>query len=411
MTLRVLSLYEGFFAGGARVLHTDVIAGLHGSGEQEHAVLSLSAQARREGTVQHAHHDARFQRLARGGVEITTLGGTAGADPMGPPSFGELDLHRAAEAISQADVVLSLKEQPLGLLLALRAHGLMPAVPVAACLHRSDPTHSGPALGWLREAAESGMLTATISCAQSTDEAYAQHLPLGLDRRVVPNGIDTDRFAPGADDTDEDDTAEDDTAADDTEGAALRAVLGIPQHAPVVLLAARFDAMKDPGLFLRAAARHARADADAHYVLCGAGMTPDNPDFVAMVRDAAAPAGRVHALGIRGDMPALYRIADIVALTSAFGEASPLCLLEGAASGATPVTTDVGDAARSVAGFGVVTPRDADAIAAAWQRVLADRARYRREALAARPGLSRDRMVEEYRVVIEGLGQRRRIAA
>ena len=29
MTLRVLSLYEGFFAGGARVLHTDVVAGLH----------------------------------------------------------------------------------------------------------------------------------------------------------------------------------------------------------------------------------------------------------------------------------------------------------------------------------------------------------------------------------------------
>ncbi len=28
--LRVLSLYEGFFHGGARILHTDLVAGLHG---------------------------------------------------------------------------------------------------------------------------------------------------------------------------------------------------------------------------------------------------------------------------------------------------------------------------------------------------------------------------------------------
>ncbi|MFB7894265.1 glycosyltransferase [Microbacterium sp. NPDC056044] len=396
MTLRVLSLYEGFFAGGARILHSDVVAGLHAGDDQSHAVLSLSAQARRDATLQFAHDDPRYQRLARMGVDIATLGGTAGADPIDPASFGELDLHRAAEAIAQADVVLSLKEQPLGLLLALRAHGLMPSVPVAACLHRSDPTHSGPALGWLREAAETGLLTATISCARSTDDAYAQHLPFGLDRRVVPNGIDTDVFTP---------------AAGDSETVALGESLGIPPGAPVILLAARFDAMKDPALFLRATARHAAIRPDAHYVLCGAGMTPANAGFASLLMDAAAPAARVHALGIRGDMPALYRIADVVALTSAYGEASPLCLLEGAASGATPVTTDVGDAARSVEGFGLVTPRDPDDIASAWEQVLVDRARYRDAALAARPALSRGRMVDEYRLVIEGLADRRRLAA
>ncbi|MDR7188783.1 glycosyltransferase involved in cell wall biosynthesis [Microbacterium sp. BE35] len=395
MTLRVLSLYEGFFAGGARILHSDVVAGLHAGGEQSHAVLSLSAQAHRDATVQFAHDDPRYRRLAAAGVEITALGGTAGADPMHPSSFRELDLHRAADAVAQADVVLSLKEQPLGLLLALRAHGMMPSVPVAACLHRSDPTHSGPALGWLREAAETGLLTATISCARSTDEAYAQHLPFGLDRRVVPNGIDIDVFRPNA---------------DDVASAALRASLGIPLDAPVVLLAARFDAMKDPGLFLDAAARHAAARPDAHYVLCGAGMTQDNAGFASLM-DAATSADRVHALGIRSDMAALYRIADIVALTSAFGEASPLCLLEGAASGATPVTTDVGDAARSVEGFGLVTPRDPDAIAAAWEAVLHDRAGYREAALAARPSLSRGRMVDEYRLAIQSLAERRRLAA
>jgi len=396
MTLRVLSLYEGFFAGGARILHSDVISALHGRGAQRHAVLSLTSRARRDATVQFAHDDPRYRRLAEAGVQITALSGTAGADPIDPSSFGELDLHRAAEAIAQADVVLSLKEQPLGLLLALRAHGLMPAVPVAACLHRSDPAHAGPALGWLRGAAETGLLTAAVSCARSTDEAYARHLPLGLDRRVVANGIDIDVFAP---------------AGDDAEPAALRASLGIPLGAPVVLLAARFDAMKDPGLFLRAVARHAAARPDAHYVMCGAGMTLGNGGFAALIADAAAPGERVHALGIRGDMPALYRIADIVALTSAYGEASPLCLLEGAAAGATPVTTDVGDAARSVEGFGLVTPRDPDAIAAAWRAVLRDRARFRDAALAARPSLSRDGMIAQYRSAIESLAERRRLAA
>lgn len=397
MSVRVLSLYEGFFAGGARVLHTDVVAGLHGGGEQTHSVLSLASQARRDAAVQPMRADARYQRLVQAGVEITALGGTAGMDPMDPSAFGELDLHRAAEAVAEADVVLTLKEQPLGLLLALRAHGLMPAVPVAACLHRSDPTHSGPALGWLREAAETGLLTATISCAHATDDAYAHHLPLGLERRVVPNGIDTDVFRPTPDGT--------------TEGAEIRAGLGIPRDAPVVLLAARFDAMKDPGLFLRAAARHAAARPDAHYIVCGAGMTFGNAGFDELVTDAAAPRDRVHALGLRGDMPGLYRIADIVALTSAFGEASPLCLLEGAASGATPVTTDVGDAARRVEGFGVVTPRDPDAIAAAWTNVLADRAAHRPAALAARDGLSRGRMIDEYRAAIESLALRDRLAA
>ena len=46
--LRVLSLYEGFFAGGARILHSDVIAGLAAGGAQQHRVLSLTSAARRD---------------------------------------------------------------------------------------------------------------------------------------------------------------------------------------------------------------------------------------------------------------------------------------------------------------------------------------------------------------------------
>jgi glycosyltransferase involved in cell wall biosynthesis len=386
--VRVLSLYEGFFAGGARILHSDLVAGLHQSGRQQHSVLSIASAAGRDATLQEMVDDPRYRRLRSVGVDVTTLGRLAGGAPPERDSFTDDELRIASEAMARADVVLSLKEQPIGLLLALDDRGLLPDVPVAACLHRSDPLHSGPALGWLVEATATGVVSATVSCAESTSDAYARAGADAGSRYVIDNGIDTGRFRPG-------------TRAD---SEAARERFGIPSGAPVVVLAARFDAMKNPGLFLRAVAAHAARTPDAHYVMCGAGMTWDNPAFGDLVAESGSvPSSRLHPLGIRDDMPDLYRIADIVALTSAFGEASPLCLVEGAACGATPVTTNVGDAARRIDGIGIVTPHDADEIAAAWDRVLRRRGDFRRLALAARPRFGRDRMIEDYRLVIEDL--------
>jgi len=386
--LRVLSLYEGFFAGGARILHSDVIAGLAAGGAQQHRVLSLTSAARRDASLQLARDDTRYRRLRRAGVRIDALDRIAGDHPVHPEDFTRPELERAAHLFADADVVLSLKEQPLSLVVALDRAGLLPARPVAACLHRSDPTHSGPALGWLRDAGASGAVSATIACASSTSTAYARAGVVTEQAWVIDNGIDTRRFRPG-------------TRA---ERHRIREGLDIPESAPVVLLAARFDAMKDPGLFLAAVARHAAHSPGAHYVMCGSGMTRDNPLFTALLAENGIDGTvALHALGLREDMPQLYRAADIVALTSAFGEASPLCLAEGAASGAVPVTTDVGDAARMVAGFGLVTPRDAAAIAAAWDDALCRRGELRRAALAARTRIDRKRMVDDYRGAISSL--------
>ena len=399
--IRVLSLYEGFFAGGARILHTDVIAGLHGDNQhhgvpQQHSVLSIASAARRDASIQHLHQDPRYLRLTEAGVDVTTLGRVGGTDPLEPSTFTERQLRMASDAVRQADVILSLKEQPLGLLLALHERGLMPDIPVAACLHRSDPMHSGPALSWLNQAALTGMLTAEISCAQSTSDAYAPFLTPATGRFVIGNGIDTDRFRPGT----------------DAEQAATRARFGIPATAPVVVFAARFDTMKDPGLFLRSAALFSQQHPETHFLVCGAGMTLQNEAFRALLAESGVTAAtHLHALGIRDDMPSIYQIADIVALTSAFGEASPLCLLEGAASGATPVTTDVGDAAITVDGIGFVTPHDPARIAATWSGVLTGRSELRALSLAARPRFGRDRMISEYASAMEGLLERARVAA
>lgn len=395
-SIRVLSLYEGFFAGGARILHSDVVAGLTREGSQEHRVLSLTASARRDASLQWARDDTRYRRLRAAGVEIDAFDRVAGDRPIAPEDFTPAELDHAATLFAEADVILSLKEQPLSLVVALERAGMLPAVPLAACLHRSDPTHSGPALSWLADAAASGAVTATISCASSTAEAYARAGVHASEAHVIDNGIDTRRFRPG-------------TRA---ERRRIRAGLGIPETAAVILLAARFDAMKDPGLFLRAVAAHARRTPGAHYVLCGSGMTPENPAFRALRAESGiGDEVALHALGLREDMPELYRIADIVALTSAFGEASPLCLVEGAASGAVPVTTDVGDAARVVAGFGLVTPRDVDAIARSWEEALAQRKTLRAAALAARGRLDRRRMIAEYGGAISGLLLRDALAA
>ena len=394
--IRVLSLYEGFFAGGARILHTDVIAGLHRGFHHRHSVLSIASAARRDASVQRLHTDPRYVRLTQAGVRVTTLGRTVGADAPGPATFTERQLAIAATAVRRADVILSLKEQPIGLLLALRERGLMPDIPVAACLHRSDPTHSGPALEWLSDAAASGLLTADISCAQSTSDAYTPFLAARTERFVVSNGIDTDRFRPGT----------------DAERAATRSQLGIPTAAPVVLLAARFDAMKDPGLFLRSAALLSQQRPETHFLVCGAGMTRENESFRALLEESGTGGGsNLHALGLRDDMPAIYQIADVVALTSAFGQASPLCLLEGTASGATPVTTDVGDSAGTVSGIGFVTTHEAAHIAATWNGVLDRRAELRELSLAARTRFGRNRMIDGYAAIVSGLLERGRAAA
>ncbi len=234
--------------------------------------------------------------------------------------------------------MLTLKEQPLGLVNRAELHGR----PVITCLHRSDPENQGEALDDLREAAASGRLAAAVCCAESARDAYAAAgIPAEL-LHVIPNGVDLRRFKPSR-------------RARNT----VRAALGIPAEAPVVVFAARYDTMKNVPLFLAAARAFLDVRPDGHVLMCGAGMTCANPgllgdlaatglaaaDLAAELTGGAGTAapGRVHLLGVRSDPEAVYAAADVVALTSAFGEAAPLCLIEGLLCGAVPVATDVGE--------------------------------------------------------------------
>ncbi|MFK0019104.1 glycosyltransferase [Streptomyces sp. NPDC090798] len=383
----MLSIYEGFFSGGARIVHSDVVLGLH-EGGQRHAVLSVNGEMYREETRQRMEDDVCYRSLTASGVPVTSLGRTPGT-PGGPETLTGPELAATTRAVAAADVILSLKEQPLGL---LNQAGL-PRRPVVVCLHRSDPENQGAALDELRTAVADGRIAAGICCAESTRAAYAAAgIPAGL-LHVIPNGVDLLRFRP-----------------DPFRRVLTRTSLGIPERAPVIVFAARYATMKNVPLFLRAARAWLRREPDGHVLMCGAGMTRANgclrEDIASAFGEDAPLADRLSLLGVRHDMESVYAAADVVSLTSSSGEAAPLCLIEGMMCGAVPVATDVGDSASIVTGHGFLTPPDPEAIALAWSEAVARGGEFAPALALSRERFSRTRMIAAYAALIEQVRSR-----
>ncbi|WP_405595043.1 glycosyltransferase [Streptomyces sp. NBC_01092] len=378
----MLSVYDGFFSGGARIVHSDVVLGLL-EGGRHHRVLSIHGEVSREATRQRMEDDPCYRSLTAAGLGVTSLGRVQNAGEPAPAGFNGPELAETARAMAGADVILSLKEQPLAL---LNQAGL-PRRPVLVCLHRSDPQNQGRALDELKAAIADGTVAACVCCAESTRMAYqAAGIPAEL-LHVIPNGVDLLRFRP-----------------DPARRLALRTELGIDHPAPVVVYAARYDAMKNVPLFLAAAAAWLRGTPGGQVLMCGAGMTAANPALAADIEAAfGTDRRRPHLLGVRRDMETVYAGADVVALTSTWGEAAPLCLIEGMMCGAVPVTTDVGDSASIVAGRGMVTAPDPEVIAGAWTTAVADRAAFGPALAAARELFSRTRMIASYAALIDRL--------
>jgi glycosyltransferase involved in cell wall biosynthesis len=388
--LRVLSVYEGFFSGGARIVHSDVVRGL-AEGGQSHHILSIHGEVRREATRQRMEDDPCYRALTAGGIGVTSLGRSAGLvdGALAANVFSGPEMADTARAMAAADVILSLKEQPLAL---LNRAGL-PRRPVVVCLHRSDPENQGPALKELKAAVADGTVAACVCCAESTRAAYeAAGIPARL-LHVIPNGVDLLRFRP-----------------DPAARQAFRASLGIPAAAPVVVFAARYATMKNVPLLLRAARAWLAREPEGQVLMCGAGMNDTNPALWADIDIACGAdrhlAERIRLLGVRRDMETVYAGADVVALTSASGEAAPLCLIEGMMCGAVPVTTDVGDSAGIVRGHGFVTPQHPEAIALAWTAAVAGRAGLAPALAASRERFSRTRMIAAYAALLDDVHTR-----
>jgi glycosyltransferase involved in cell wall biosynthesis len=180
---------------------------------------------------------------------------------------------------------------------------------------------------------------ATVFVSQAVADRYR-----AAKSRVIPNGIDTERFRP-----------------DPERRARTRAALGIDREF-AWLAAGRLMWKKNYPLMLEALAQQPNA------LLLIAGEGADE----ARLRELAPPNARF--LGPRTDMPDLMNGADAFVLSSAV-EGLPTVLLEAAASGLPCVATAVGGVPEAVlegrTGY-LVPPSDARALAAAMSQLAAE---------------------------------------
>jgi glycosyltransferase involved in cell wall biosynthesis len=197
---------------------------------------------------------------------------------------------------------------------------------------------------------------------------------------VVYNGVDTTRFHPHP-------------------VPALRHALGIPPGQPVVGMVANFKRQKNYEMFFRVARRVLESRPDAWFVSVGDAMRDGQQGSDAYHRDmraladAVGLAPRILWLGTRDDMPEVYNLFHVKALTSR-REGTPNVLLEAMASGVPAVVTDVADNAvhvqDAVTGF-VVPLDDVERMADRVLKLLADE-----DARRAMGEAARWRAVERY---------------
>ncbi len=173
--------------------------------------------------------------------------------------------------------------------------------------------------------------------------------------RVIPNGIDTQRFRPNA-----------------VLRAETRALLGISAGTQLVGIAARLDPMKDHDTFLRAVAIAGPQREPVRFVCVGGG----SQSYEAALKERARTLGiaeRVLWLGVRNDMPAIWNAIDVATLSSAFGEGFPNAVGEAMACGVPVVATTSGDSADIVGETGIAVPtRGPKALAQGWLTLLAE---------------------------------------
>lgn len=208
--------------------------------------------------------------------------------------------------------------------------------------------------------------------------AHRAHAGIGYaeDKMVViPNGVDLAEFRPDAD-----------------ARSSVRRELAVPDDAPLVGMVARWDPQKDHHNFIQAAERLHRVIPQAHFLLCGDGISLENGRLKEWI-DAAGIRDRAHLLGRRVDVPRLMASMDIASLSSLYGEGFPNVVAEAMACAAPCVVTDVGDSALIVGDTGRVVPSsDPQALARAWEALL----RLERAARAELGEAARRRVEELY---------------
>jgi len=187
-----------------------------------------------------------------------------------------------------------------------------------------------------------------VNIVYNSELSARQHEAIGYphqSRVVLPNGFDMKIFRP-----------------DKKARESVSFEFGLNSNVRLVVHAARYHPMKDHRNLLMAAKIISQDLPDVRLLLVGRGVNEENENLKSLCSDLGL-RNNVLLLGERFDIPRLMSAADIVVLSSAWGEGFPNVVGEAMACGTPCVVTDVGDSAWVVGECGrIVPPRDADAL-------------------------------------------------
>ncbi len=198
---------------------------------------------------------------------------------------------------------------------------------------------------------------AFIAVAEPHARYLAAHEGCPVEKtRVIPNGVDIERFHPR------------------WPNEALQTKFNLDADAPLVGIVAALRPEKNHAMFLDVATAVRRKLPDVRFLVVGEG--PQRTRLEARARELGI-AEAVRFLGTRSDVPEVLSLLDVLLLTSHM-EANPLCLLEAMASEKPVVATRVGSVSETViegrTGH-LVAAGDVPAMAARVLELLADRER------------------------------------
>jgi len=144
---------------------------------------------------------------------------------------------------------------------------------------------------------------------------------------------------------------------------SLREELGVARDGLVVGMVSRLHPMKGHTTFLESARAVLDAGLEVTFFCAGRGVHPDASP-IRRVTERLRLENRVRFLGEREDTARLMAGADVLCMSSSWGEGLPNAVGEAMACGTPCVVTDIGDSAQLVGDTGVVVPAgDSDALA------------------------------------------------
>ncbi len=345
---------------GATVVNFNALKGIHAERDYRNklAALSFHNMIDRDGVTQKTDGHPMVAQLTDAGIPFAALRNYDENDAIvNGPNYSDEDIEAARDFARDKDVLTTLEEHPLHMWEKLDLKDIRPIV---SHIYRSGEFKPKIAIDALRRAMGRGSIAAITVDSDASKDTYVN---LGIPAssiEVIHNGIDTDKFRPSPENR-----------------AEIRQELEIGDEDPTILLVGRDSDEKDIPLFLKSAREYLEAVKNGHIIMCGTGLSLDNPHMLEMLGnnfgDEAKLRERLHVLGARSDFYKTYNAADVLALTS-MTESRPLCISEAYAAGIkVAVSTDVGDSASMIGTHGIVTGRDPHEIATAWQEAYARR--------------------------------------